>query len=147
LLTVALMLLDKETSFSAVDNEAFAKTAADLTYSKQVSEKADFIFVTEKCSREDIADIFSRATPGSLVEPHTNSVLIIAVDKFEETSCCCLIGPGINVSKQAGLTAYAKQWIVQRDLMEYEYPTGVDIYFVTARGELMAIPRKVRMEG
>ena len=147
LLMLALTLLDKETSFFVADDEGFSKTVAELTYSKPVKDGANFIFVTRSCSTEDITDIFSGASPGSLPEPHTSSVLIITVDGFEDEPACTLKGPGIKQSKRVGLGEYAKRWIAQRDAMEYEYPMGVDLYFAASNGELMAIPRKVTMEG
>lgn len=147
LMTLALTLLDKETSFSGENSALFAKTAAELTYSKLIDKNADFYFITEKSSPEGIKDIFSRVTPGSLVEPHRGSVLIIAVNAFEEEGSCILTGPGIKGAKQARLSQYAKQWIAQRDLNNYEYPTGIDLYFVSPLGEIMSVPRKVKMEG
>lgn len=146
-ITIALTLLDKETSFMSVDNGVFSKTVAELTYSKRVEDNAGFIFVTEKCTHEIISDLFSKASPGTFVEPHTNSVLIVAIDKFEDSDTCYLLGPGIKGMKNVGLSEYTRKWIEERDSMGYEYPTGVDMYFVTEKGELMGIPRKVKMEG
>jgi len=144
---LALTLLDKETCFAAPDDPAFAKKVSELTYAGQAAEKADFIFITQAVSRATTADIFAAATPGTLVEPHTNSVLFIGIEQFTEASACRLTGPGIKDTKSVGLPEYAKQWVRERDTMDYEYPTGVDLYFVTPAGELMALPRKVKMEG
>jgi len=147
MLLLALTLLDKETSFMVVGSNLLTKTAANLTYSKEREAYANFIFVAERCSPELMENIFSKTTPGTLVEPHTNSVLIIGVDQFDQSGSCLLKGPGINGCKRAALSGYARQWILLRDSIEYEYPTGIDLYFVTPQGELMAIPRKVSMEG
>lgn len=147
MLLLALTLLDKETTFMVAGNEFFAKIVAELTYSRQAEAYANYIFISEKCSPELREKIFFQATPGTLVDPHTNSVLIIGVDQFDKSASCLLKGPGINGSKRAAFSEYAKQWILQRDSLEYEYPTGIDLYFVTPQGELMAIPRKVSMEG
>jgi alpha-D-ribose 1-methylphosphonate 5-triphosphate synthase subunit PhnH len=147
MLMLALTLLDKETSHWVVDNKAFSRTLTELTYSRPTEEKAGFIFITRTCSEAVIDSVFAEATPGSLVEPHTNSILMIAVDDFEQNGTCTLKGPGIKELKAAGLSTYARMWISKRDRMEYEYPEGVDIFFVSAKGALMAIPRKVKMEG
>jgi len=147
MLVLALTFLDKETSYWVADNEEFSKTLAELTYSRLAEEKAGFIFISGICSEEAIDSIFAKATPGSLVEPHTNSVLIIAVEDFVQKSTCSLKGPGIKASKAVGLSDYAKKWLNKRDSMEYEYPTGVDLVFISSDGAMIAIPRKVKMEG
>lgn len=147
MLMLALTLLDKETSFWVADNDAFSKTLAELTYSRLAEERAGFIFITGTCPEDVIDSVFEKATPGSLIEPHTNSVLIIAIDDFNPKSTCTLKGPGIKTVKTVGLPEYAKKWLSKRDEMEYEYPAGVDLYFVSTKGALMAIPRKVKMEG
>lgn len=147
MLMLALTLLDKETSHWAVGDEEFSKTLTGLTYSRRTEEKAGFIFITGTCTDEAMEEIFAGASPGSLVEPHTNSVLIIAVEGFCQKGTCLLKGPGIKGSKAAGLPDYAKKWLDKRDRMEYEYPTGVDLFYISSDGALMAIPRKVEMEG
>ncbi len=147
MLMIALTLLDKETKFFAAGNREFAKAVTELTYSRHTNESAGFIFITKKIQNSDIAGIFARATPGTLVEPHTGSILLISVEGFDNEASCVMKGPGIDESKKAGLTEYAKRWIMQRNLMGYEYPAGIDIFFVTDFGEIMAIPRKVKMEG
>ena len=147
MLMLALTLLDKETSYWVADNDGFSKTLTELTYSRPAKEKAGFIFITGICSDDAIDNIFAKASPGSLVEPHTNSVLIIAVEDFAHKSTCSLKGPGIKTSKAAGLSDYAKKWLNKRDLMEYEYPAGVDLVFISSDGAMIAIPRKVKMEG
>lgn len=150
-LTIALTLLDKETSYCVADNEDFAKTISELTYSSKVNFKssdksAGIIFVTEECGPDEINGIIGWANPGTLIEPHTSSILVVVVDKFNDTETCRLKGPGINEAISVGLPEYAREWIRQRDLIGYEFPTGIDIYFVTASGEIMIIPRKVSLK-
>jgi alpha-D-ribose 1-methylphosphonate 5-triphosphate synthase subunit PhnH len=63
MLTLALTLLDKETSFWIADNEVFAKTVAEITYAKKLANQAGFIFVTNKCTDEAIQYIMAKTTP------------------------------------------------------------------------------------
>ncbi|MGB4438325.1 MAG: phosphonate C-P lyase system protein PhnH [Sedimentibacter sp.] len=147
LLVLALTLLDKETSYCVADNKIFDKMLGQLTYALHKDEMANYIFTSEKCSSEIICDILSKSNPGSLVDPHESTTLIISADRLENPVSLCLTGPGIKDSKTIEVSEYVKQWILKRDLMEYEYPLGVDIFFVTKKGELLSIPRKVKMKG
>lgn len=147
LLSLAFTLLDKETTFTVVDNDILAQTIAQLTYAKSLKEQAGLIFITKHYQSVEMNEIIAQAAPGTLTEPHLNSVLFIMVDGFVETGTVNLQGPGIKDSKPVGLTEYAIEWLNQRDRMEYEYPTGIDIFLVTLTGEIMAIPRKIKMEG
>jgi alpha-D-ribose 1-methylphosphonate 5-triphosphate synthase subunit PhnH len=151
-LTIALSLLDKETSYCVLDDEDLSQTISDLTYSNKTGygdpeKSTGFIFVTEKCGSEEMEGIIDWAFPGTLIEPHTSSTLVIGIDGFENFETCRLKGPGIKDSIGAGLPEYAKAWVRQRDLMGYEFPTGIDLYFAALSGDLLMIPRKVKMEG
>lgn len=148
LTTLALTLLDKETTFSITGDDKLAETIAQLTYAQRApQEQAKFIFALDQCSEEEISGIFKAADPGTLVEPHKNCVLLVEVANFEASPTCSLTGPGVKDSRSIGLTQYGKAWVNQRDRMAYEYPTGIDLYFVTPEGDLMALPRKVKMKG
>jgi alpha-D-ribose 1-methylphosphonate 5-triphosphate synthase subunit PhnH len=147
MLALALTFLDKETVFTVVDDALLAQTFAQITYAGSREAQAGFIFITQPCAAGDIRAILEKATPGTLVEPHTGSTLFISVPEFPDTDSARLSGPGVQKSRSVGLTDYAKAWLEARDRMEYEYPMGIDLIFVTPAGDLMAIPRKITMEG
>jgi len=147
LLVLALTLLDKETSYCVLDNEMLDKVFGQLTYAFHKDEKADYIFISEECSYEKISDILSKSHPGTLDDPHASSTLIISVERLENSVSLCLSGPGIKDSKTIEVSDYLKLWITNRDLMEYEYPLGIDMFFVTKEGELLSIPRRVKLKG
>ncbi|WP_326907930.1 phosphonate C-P lyase system protein PhnH [Sedimentibacter sp. MB31-C6] len=147
MLLLAVTLLDKETSYCVLDNEELDKLIAQLTYAYYKDENADYIFVSEKYSYEKMIDILIKSSPGTLVNPHANTTLIICDDMLGNPISLCLEGPGIKDSKTIEVSDYIKQWISTRDLMEYEYPLGVDLFFITKEGELLSIPRKVKMKG
>lgn len=147
-ITVALTLLDKETTFCVVDNATISEKITQVTYAKNVDKKiANFLFVTKICQDGQMEEIMSGIHPGTLAEPHTNCVLVIGIEHFPETDTCSLKGPGVQGSRRVCLPDEAMQWVKQRDKMEFEYPTGIDMYFAASNGELLAIPRKVKMEG
>jgi alpha-D-ribose 1-methylphosphonate 5-triphosphate synthase subunit PhnH len=147
LLALALTLLDKETSYCVSDNEMLDMLLGQSTYANHKDENADYIFVSEKCTEEKINDVLSKSSPGTLVDPHKSSTLIIYSDRLEDHVSLCLSGPGIKNSKTIEVSDYLKQWISKRDLIEYEYPLGVDLFFITKEGKLLSIPRRVKMKG
>lgn len=57
-----------------------------------------------------------------------------------------LTGPGVKGSIFIHLPQTGTRWLKIRQEMEIEFPCGVEIYFLTPEGELMAVPRKVKWE-
>jgi alpha-D-ribose 1-methylphosphonate 5-triphosphate synthase subunit PhnH len=147
MLALALTLLDRETVFSVVDDALLAQSFAQLTYAGNRDVQAGFIFITKPCEAENIGKVLERATPGTLTEPHTGSTLFVSVPEFPGAASARLSGPGIKGARSVGLSDYAKAWLAARDRIEYEYPMGIDLIFVTPGGDVMAIPRKITMEG
>lgn len=147
LLVIALTLLDNETSYSVVDDDGFEKLLGQVTYADNKDEMASYIFVSQKCSAEKITEILTKSNPGTMTDPHTSSTLIISADEDEKSVLISLLGPGIKSSKTVEIHEYVKQWIIQRDKINYEYPLGIDMYFVSRNGDLLSIPRKVKMKG
>lgn len=147
LLVIALTLLDKETSYSVLGDDEFEKLLWQLTYADNRDEMASYIFVSQKCSEEKISEILSKCNPGTMTDPHTSTTLIISIDEDENHVLISFMGPGIKNSKTVEMSEYTKNWIIQRDIKNYEYPLGVDMYFVSKNGDLLSIPRKVKMKG
>lgn len=147
LLMLALTLLDKETSFGAADNPAFARTVTELAYARQTASQPQFLFATGQLDNGRIMELLSAAAAGTLEEPHKSTTLLVAVEKLPEESGYRLRGPGIKGQRAVRLPAYARQWVACRDAMGCEYPAGVDLFFVSPDGECLAIPRKITVEG
>lgn len=141
----ALTIMDKESSFCVIGDEELADRLKNYTYSMKTKiDEADFLFVPELCSDDMIKDVICRVKPGTLIEPHTNCALVIKTDAIPEEAGCILYGPGINGVRAAKISDYAQKWIKARDEMDFEYPMGIDMYFVTEEGKLFALPRKVK---
>ena len=148
LFLLAATLMDKESKFSVVGDEKLAEKMKHYTYAAISDiEEADFLFAPESCSDNMMSEIIGKVKPGTLIEPHTNCVLVIGIDGIPKEETCKIYGPGVDGVRGVRIPDYAVKWIRQRDEMEFEYPTGLDLYFVTDKGELLALPRKVKMEG
>lgn len=142
---IANTLLDVKNSFYILGTGMRKENLVGLTRSVYTHSAPKFIFAVSECSSGEIDKCFEIASPGSIVEPHKNSVLFVSVPFFDDE--CRLSGPGIDGMRNALLSRYALSWLEKRDRMEYEYPSGIDIFFVTSAGKVVAVPRKVRVEG
>ena len=58
-----------------------------------------------------------------------------------------LQGPGIQETRTVLLPTQAWMWLEVRDAMQYEFPCGVDMFFVTPKGEWVGIPRTTKIGG
>lgn len=145
LIAIAHTLLDSKNSFYMIGEGVRKEALSGLTRAVHSDTGPKFIFVVSECGEEEREKSFAIASPGSIVEPHKNTVLFIFVQDLNET--CRLSGPGIDGIKTVLLSKYALAWLQKRDQMEYEYPSGLDIFFVSPKGDVIAIPRKIRVEG
>ena len=142
-LAVAITLLDNEVSFHACENTSLSDEIASLTFAKKDPiESADFIFAGTPRSAECAIE---NAKYGTLADPHKSATVIV---KNDGVPACLLTltGPGIDGRTTIQTTQTAADAIAIRDALNYEYPEGIDLIFISSAGELFAIPRLTRME-
>ena len=143
LLTVAVTLLDNEASFNTCGS-GFTDDIVSLTFAKpEKAEVADFIFVR---AWNDIRSAVESAKCGTLSDPHKSAMVVIQNDDVAYASLA-LCGPGIEGVADVLVTKTVEDAIILRDAQHYEYPQGIDLIFVSGDGELLAIPRSVRIAG
>ena len=143
-LAVAVTLLDNEVSFNTCENHSLSDEIASLTLArKEQIESADFIFV---CDAKDIKNVIENAKCGTLFDPHKSATIIIR-DDDGPAHRITLRGPGIDGQKEVRITQTVKDAIALRDAQNYEYPQGIDLLFISGKGELFAIPRLVGLAG
>ena len=58
-----------------------------------------------------------------------------------------LTGPGIEGTVTVTLPAPCRAWLETRQAQAFEFPCGVDLYFLTPQGQVMGVPRKVKIGG
>ncbi|MDR2712175.1 MAG: phosphonate C-P lyase system protein PhnH [Clostridiales bacterium] len=142
-LAMAMTLLDNEVSYNTCDNHYLADEIMSLTLAKQATVgDADFIFV---CDPKDIDDIIANAKCGTLSDPHKSSTVVIH-NSGEHVYRLRLSGPGINSHTEVPATLTVREAIKVRDAQNYEYPQGIDLFFLSSEGDLFAIPRLTHME-
>ena len=139
ILLVALALLDAETSFAVVSDDAAAQSdaIAHMTYAKTAEQgQADFVFVMGEPAAEAIA----RARPGSLVDPHLGATLVIEARSLDADGRLLLSGPGIESTARLKVDMEGG-WVAARAAKNVEFPLGVDLILVDPRFRLAALPR------
>ena len=64
----------------------------------------------------------------------------------EETPECTITiqGPGVKDQMKISVSNLIKYTLDQREAQNYEYPEGVDMFFVTKQGRILCIPRLVK---
>jgi len=142
-LAVAITLLDNEVSFHTCDNQVLSDEIASLTLAKRERiETADFVFAD---GAGDIKKTIENVKSGTPADPHKSTTVII-MDDSEPALELTFSGPGINGNKTTRMTTTAQTAVALRDAQLYEYPQGIDLIFISSKGELFAVPRMTRME-
>lgn len=142
LLAVAMTLLDNEVSFSAPGSISLLGDVASLTLARAAeTESADFIFITDPA---DLPCVIRSAKCGTLADPD-RSAMIVVLDDGEPCCPLTLAGPGIDNEIKVNATELLRDAMISRNKQHYEYPEGIDFLFLRSGGELLAIPRLVRM--
>lgn len=136
-LAIALTLLDNETTFACFDDQ-LANDIHALVLAKRMNiDEADFIFVDED---EQLMESIELARCGTLLNPQ-HSATIFMNTRFDQLKKIKLRGPGINGSIEGEFSEIIDKALIKRDAMAYEYPQGIDLFFINQAGQLIAIPR------
>jgi len=148
ILVLGMTLLDTEVSFAVVNGAvarcALAEEVTTLTLSGLVELfEADFIFVDKE---GDVVTAIKNAKSGTLADPH-KSATIVVYDSGPLDHEVAFYGPGIDGRITKRVSRRVIEAIAARDMQYYEYPQGVDLFFVSDAGDLFALPRTVRMDG
>lgn len=140
-LALGMTLLDNEVTFSSCENESLKKDLQLVTLSQEVPvPDADYLFVTDA---RMLSAVLVQAKCGTLTDPHQSASLLIR-DSGEKSETMTLYGPGIDGETELHCTPTVVRALELRDQQAYEYPTGIDLIFVTDSGDVTCIPRLVR---
>lgn len=144
MLALAFTLLDNEVSHAVCGCDALSDDIGFLTLSGKVpTESADYIFVTDGSMVEAA---IAAAKCGTLRDPHKSATVIVK-NEGEAAHKLKFFGPGIDGTVEFAATETVKTAVEARDAQHYEYPQGIDLIFISADGELFALPRLVLKEG
>ena len=148
LLAVAVTLLDSRCGFYADQDEALTQALREATGAAPCPlDRADFLFVPKGSDMEAARRaLLPYAKTGTLAEPHKSAAFLVSLPTLMVGRSVRLSGPGVGAQNCLDLPDGALGWLEARDALEVEYPRGIELFFLTPEGDVMAIPRKVRME-
>lgn len=149
LLAAGLTLLDNWKNFFACGIPQLEETLREMTYGALTDiNEADYIFVPQEKNDFSLCQrILSDAKTGTLAEPHKSAAVFIMTDELCGGEKNTLTGPGIDGTIEITLPQNAFMWISERQRQDFEFPCGIELYFLTPKGDVMGIPRKVRIGG
>lgn len=149
LVAAGLTLLDNWKKFFVYEAPELEETLHQMTYGIPCEiHQADYIFLpTGKVPLEICHKILSQAKIGTLPQPHESATIFLGLDSLEGGEEGTLTGPGIDGTISISLPEEGWMWIKELRRMNFEFPCGVELYFLTPRGDLMGIPRKVKIGG
>ena len=145
----ALTLVDHSCTFAVIRNHSLEEELRQMTYGRPAAlEEADYIFLPDSQDMENdqVENILEKAKKGTLPEPHKSAALFVGIPSLQDGEESMLTGPGVKGQISIYLPQTGTRWLKIRQEMEIEFPCGVEIYFLTSEGELMAVPRKVKWE-
>lgn len=143
LLALAMTLLDASVSFCAPDDAELTEQILLHTHAAPVdAQEADFLFCTRA---ENLTACIEAAKCGTLADPHTGATILVRVPQ-EESVRVRLSGPGVDGALETEVPRDVLAAIRTRNAQAYEYPQGVDFFFLLPGDTILAIPRLVRME-
>lgn len=146
---VALTLVDHSCTFAVIRNHSLEEELRQMTYGRPAAlEEADYIFLpdSQEMENDQVENILEKAKKGTLPEPHKSAALFVGIPSLRDGKESMLTGPGVKGQISIHLPQTGTRWLKIRQEMEIEFPCGVEIYFLTSEGELMAVPRKVKWE-
>ena len=145
LTAAAMVLLDNWRSFYVEGDAALEEELREQTYGVPAAmDEADYLFFP---GQGDPWQALAQAKPGTLPEPHKSATLFVLADSLEGGAPFSLTGPGVDGGISVSLPERYRVWLEARDAQGHEFPCGVDLYFLTPQGQVMGIPRKVKMGG
>lgn len=152
---LAFLLLDTEVRFF-VQAEEQARIEEYLRMNTFSSlgkmEDADFLFIDRRLFEDEIEELMSHVKKGTLQNPHNSATIFIAVDELGSRECgeeemrLLLQGPGIREKRELLVSGLSEKWLVEREWVNEEYPTGVDLVFVCSNGDIAGLPRTTKIE-
>lgn len=147
LVAAGLTLLDNWRTFAVWSCSALSGQLRELTYGlPSPLEEADYIFLPLGCGAP-CREVLARAKAGTLPEPHKSATILIALERLTGGPRSQLRGPGVDGSLEITLPEEGLAWLRARQELAFEFPCGVDLFFLTPQGDIMGAPRKITMGG
>lgn len=146
LLAIGCTLLDNEEKMYVEKNPALGAELHNLTLCRQTElDRADYIFLSCEMNYGSVKQILKNVKCGTYTDPHDSATVIFFCEHLEGEAEMQLEGPGIDGRIKVKTEDYVKNIVQIMNGMKTEYPLGVDLIFADREGNVMGIPRLVRL--
>ena len=148
-----LTLLDLETSFCVVCRDK--RLQAEITRYLELNtnsqtrhlQQADFIL----CLEPSLNGRFNELKKGTLTQPNKSATVFYLLECLSELPTdgaleLNMSGPGIKDVQTVNIAGVDPDEIEQWKQNHNDYPLGIDIYLVSRSGNIIGIPRSVKLE-
>ena len=147
-----LSLLDLETSFHVscddpvIRNHIVSYLELNTNCLSRRHQEADFIL-----SLGSLAGRYPQLKRGTLSNPNDSATVIYGVNQITETPVqgsvlLTLRGPGIKTKTDVAVSGLADAEIEMWNNHKSDYPMGIDIYLISSTGDIIGIPRSVKIQ-
>lgn len=143
---VGATFLDNEVSMYVEKNPKLELQMHHLTLCRPVKYcNADYIFLSSEMNYGSIREMMKNCKKGTYADPQQSATFIVLCDHFNEETEVTLSGPGVKDEMTVAVRKYIRNILLARQVMEIEYPLGIDLVFVSKDGQVQAYPRLCKM--
>ncbi len=143
---VGCTLMDNETTFYVEMDADLEKGLADLTLARHAAPNAaDYIFLSAQLNYDTIRSLFAGAKKGTLEDPQKSAAFLISCPELSGNVAAEARGPGIQGTRRLSLSPYVAGICGLRTEFDGDYPCGIDLFFLSGDGQVMALPRLCRV--
>lgn len=138
-LGIASSLLYSEVSYFYEGKEDMGTIKAITNPKVETLEKADYIF----CEKVD-ANILLQAKCGTFKDPDFSAIVIFTCKDFKGLHVR-IKGAGILGEKEITLPI-DKSFVTHFNTKNQDFPLGIEVYFLSKKGQIVALSRTTKME-
>lgn len=147
LLALGCTLLDNEEKMYVEKNSNLLSELHSLTLCREDELKmADYVFLSSEMNYGSLEQIFRNVKHGTYADPQESATVILLCESIQGEESMIMAGPGIKGEKRISVYPYIKKVITLYGRMNIEYPLGVDMVFADKEGNLLGIPRLVKVK-
>lgn len=147
LLALGCTLLDNEKQMYVEKNPRLSAELHNLTLCREAElDHADYVFLSSEMNYGSMEQILKNVKCGTYADPQESATIFLLCSETEGEEEMTLRGPGVDGERKMWVYPYIRKVIRLRNALEIEYPLGVDLVFVDGSGNLIGIPRLVKID-
>ena len=128
-------------------NPRLSSELHNLTLCREADlDQADYVFLSSEMNYGSMEQILKNVKHGTYADPQESATIFLLCSETEGEEEMTLRGPGVDGERKMRVYPYIRKVIRLRNDLEIEYPLGVDLVFVDGGGNMIGIPRLVKID-